>query len=254
MNLVLLDEADFETEHEVVLRGRRARHIREVHRAAIGETLAVGREGGTLGRGTVLVSSSDSVRLQVALDRDPPPPSGIELMVALPRPKVLRRLLQTVTTLGVKRLVLVNAWRVEKSYFDSPLLRPEAIEEEVRLGLEQAKDTVAPQVQIRRLLMPFLEQEADEIWPSSVHRLVADPRADAGIEQGALEGHVVLAIGPEGGWIDRELDALNARGFTPVGLGPRILKVETAVTLAVGQLQLARKLAERSHGLTANRG
>lgn len=244
MNLVLLEDADFVDAVTAVVRGRRARHIREVHRAAPADTLNVGRLDGLLGTGTVRLISDDEVVLEVALDRAPPASPGIELLLAMPRPKVLRRVLQSVTTLGVKRLVLVNAWRVEKSYFDSPQLSPEAIHEELVLGLEQARDTTLPVVELRKLFRPFVEEELPTRWPAQVPKLVADPRGATLVAQcrpGTSTEPCLVAIGPEGGWIAPELASLTAAGFQTFSLGPRILRVEVAVTLVLGQLELLRR-------------
>ena len=240
MNLILLFPDDFASDGTVLLTGRRARHVHEVLRARVGDGLAVGRINGRLGRGTVLSVEPDEVRLSATLSEDPPPPAGLDLLLAMPRPKVLRRVLQTAASLGARRIVLVNARRVEKSYFDTPFLEPVEIERNLVLGLEQARDTVLPEVVVRKLLRPFVEDELEAFWPrASCARLLAHPTAVRGPEDALLRepgSAAVLAIGPEGGWIPFELDLLEAHGFRPFSLGPRILRVETAVPFAFGFL------------------
>lgn len=156
-------------------------------------------------------------------------------------------MLQSAASLGARRIVLVNAQRVEKSYFDTPFLAPGEIERNLVLGLEQARDTVLPEVVVRRLFRPFVEDELEGFWPrTTCSRLLAHPAAAHGLEGCDLAragSTAVLAIGPEGGWIPFELDLLEAQGFSPFGLGPRILRVETAVPFAFGQVQLARARA-----------
>src|SRR5437764_8998627 len=120
MNLVLLFEEDFVGPERVVLTGRRAQHVVEVHRAAAGDELTVGVAGGRLGHGVVTRVASDTVEMTVALDRDPSPLLPLTLILALPRPKVLNRVIAAATSMGIKQLYLVNAWRVEKSYWGSP--------------------------------------------------------------------------------------------------------------------------------------
>jgi RsmE family RNA methyltransferase len=243
VNLILLFPDDFAPDGTVRLAGRRARHVHEVHRARVGDQLGVGRVNGQVGTGTVLLVERDEVRLSVRLSEDPPPPSGIDLMLAMPRPKVLRRVLQSAATLGARRIVLVNAQRVEKSYFDSPFLEPGEIERNLVLGLEQARDTVLPEVVVRKLFRPFVEDELEAFWPrAKCARLLAHPTAAHGLEDADVGKAfpAVLAVGPEGGWVPFELDLLGAHGFHPFGLGPRILRVETAVPFAFGQVQLAR--------------
>ncbi len=239
MNLILLTDADFSADGTARLCGRRARHIVQVHRAAPGDELKVGALGGRIGRGRVVLASPDEVVLEVALDENPPAPVGVELLLAMPRPKVLRRLLQSVAALGVKRLVLVNAFRVEKSYFDTPLLAPEAIREELVLGLEQARDTILPEVRVRTRFKPFVEDELEEVIGACPVRLLAHPGGSGAL--GPCDAApVAVAIGPEGGWIPYELQMLEARGFRRVSAGARILRVETAVPFLLGMVAQAR--------------
>ena len=242
MNLVLLDAADLTRDDHAVLRGARARHIQEVHRATVGDTLRVGLVGGLVGEGVVSALSRDEVVLAVRLFACPPPPLGIDLLLAMPRPKTLRRLLAAVTSMGVKRLVLINSARVEKSYFDSPFITPPAIEDQLRLGLSQARDTILPQVIIERRFRPFVEDHAHALWPAPARCFVAHPEADRDLRAvlpAPANDPMVLGIGPEGGWVTFEVELLEAHGFQRFTAGPRVLRVETAVPLLLGQLALS---------------
>jgi 16S rRNA (uracil1498-N3)-methyltransferase len=237
LNLILLEEGDLAPDGTWRLTGRRAQHVREVHRAAVGEELVVGRLGGRIGTGTVLSSTEAEVALQVSLESEPPPPLPIDLLLAMPRPKILRRVLQATASLGVKRLVLVNSFRVEKSYFDTPLLAPEELQEHLKLGLEQGRDTLIPEVRVEKRFKPFVEDSLEALWPST-RRLIAHPVAEGTLARGKADERVVLAVGPEGGWIDYEVRMLEERGFVRFSLGPRILRVDVAVPFAVAQVQL----------------
>jgi len=213
---------------------RRVAHVRTVHRAARGDRLRVGVLGGRLGTGLVAAIADDALELDVTLDHDPPPPVPLVLVLALPRPKVMRRVLQTVATLGVKRLCLTAAWRVEKSYWESPMLDDAALRAQLVLGLEQACDTVLPVVTLHRRFKPFVEDEL----PALAHGrlgLLAHPAATRPCPR-AVDGPVALAIGPEGGFTDYEVGALAAQGFAPVSIGPRVLRVEQVVPALVGRL------------------
>jgi len=247
VNLILLFPDDFASDGTVRLIGRRARHVHEVHRARVGDSLTVGRVNGQVGKGTLLFVEPDEVRLSVCLSEDPPPPAGLDLLLAMPRPKVLRRVLQAAASLGARRIVLLAAQRVEKSYFDSPFLEPGEVERNLVLGLEQARDTALPEVVVRRRFRPFVEDELELYWPAATcARLLAHPaatRSPADCDVGRPGSPAVLAIGPEGGWIPFELELLEAHGFRSFGLGPRILRVETVVPFAFGQVQLLRTRA-----------
>jgi RsmE family RNA methyltransferase len=241
MNLVLLEDHELTREGHAVLHGARARHIHDVHRAAVGDTLRVGLVGGLVGDGVVTAVSRDEVVLAVRLFACPPTPLGIDLLLAMPRPKMLRRILAAVASMGVKRLVLINSARVEKSYFDSPFVTPPAIEDQLRLGLSQARDTILPQVIVERRFRPFVEDHARALWPAPTRCFVAHPEADGNLRAmlpASTGDPMVLAIGPEGGWVPFELELLEAQGFRRWSAGPRVLRVDTAVPFLLGQLAL----------------
>jgi RsmE family RNA methyltransferase len=237
LNLVLLDDGDLAPDGTARLAGHRAAHVAGVLRAAPGDRILAGRVGGKLGEAEVLSASHDEVVLAPRLDRDPPPPAPLSLLLALPRPKILRRVLQAAASMGVKRVVLAGSWRVERSYFASPFLRPEAIRRELLLGLEQGRDTILPEVSVRRLFKPFVEDELDGAFPPA-ERLLAHPGAPALAARTPARGHAVLAVGPEGGWTPYEAEALERRGFARFGLGPRALRVDVALPFSAGQVAL----------------
>ncbi|MEW5743927.1 MAG: 16S rRNA (uracil(1498)-N(3))-methyltransferase [Nitrospirota bacterium] len=235
MNLILLSEDDFiEPPHRVRLRGRRFTHIAEVHRAAAGDELAVGLLNGPAGTGRIVSVARDSIDMELHLDRTPPPPLPVTLVLALPRPKVLKRALVAAATLGIKRIFLINAYRVEKSFWKSPVMSRENVREYLMLGLEQARDTVMPDVSLRPRFKPFVEDELPEIARGSI-ALVAHPAASDPCPR-SVQRPVVAAIGPEGGFIPYEIDLLRACGFTSVSLGARILRVETALPFFIAKL------------------
>ena len=234
MNLVLLEAADFTAPASVRLTGRRLLHVREVHRAVAGDILRVGRIDGPIGNGEIRSLDDDALEMSVTFDGDPPPPAPVRLLLALPRPKALRRVLQYLAAAGVKDLVLLNSWRVEKSYWGSPMLEPAAMREQLLLGLEQGGDTRLPRLEQRRRFKPFVEDELPALLAAS-QGLVAHPAAVDPCPR-AVAGHLTLAIGPEGGFIPYEVDALRAAGCRPISLGPRPLRVEHAVPALLGRL------------------
>lgn len=234
MNLLLLDDADFVAADRVILRDRRLTHMQEVHRAESGDRLRVGRLGGLMGEGHLLRLEANEAELQVSFDHAPPVKLPLTLLLALPRPKMLRRVLQTVAAMGVPRLVLLNSYRVEKSFWQTPFLEPEAIREQLILGLEQARDTALPEVIIEKRFKPFVEDRLPALAAGSLG-LIGHPGPWPECPR-ALSEPVTLAIGPEGGWIPYEVDKLREAGLNPVQLGERILRVETAVTALLARL------------------
>jgi RsmE family RNA methyltransferase len=200
----------------------------------VGESLTVGLAGGKSGRGTIERLTSDEVTLRVVLDSEPPPPNAVILVLALPRPKVLNRVVAGAASMGVKRLFLINAWRVEKSYWSSPRLSEANLREQAIAGLEQARDTILPQIETRRFFRRFVEDELPALAEGSL-RLVAHPGGAEPCPR-AVAGPVTLVVGPEGGFIADEIASLERAGFRAVTTGPRVLRVETAVAALLARL------------------
>ena len=234
MNLILLFPDDMVTDARARITGRRLRHVLEVHRAGVGDELVVGLLGGRIGTGRVTRVDDSLLEMDVRLDRDPPAGLPLTVVLALPRPKVLRRVLHSLSVMGVKRIVLVNAARVEKSYWQTPFLTQEAIHRQLVLGLEQSRDTLLPEVLLRQRFKPFVEDELSAMIKDSL-ALVAHPGGVATCPRD-VRGHATLAVGPEGGFVPYEIEKLVLLGFTPVSLGERVLHVETAIPALLSRL------------------
>lgn len=234
MNLILLETSDFTTADTVTLVGRRLQHVLAVHRASLGDTLRVGLVNGLMGDGVITTLDAETLQLRVSLTVAPPAKQPVILLLALPRPKMLKRILQMVATLGIEQVVLLNSYRVEKSFWQSPWLSEAAIREQLVLGLEQARDTVLPEVVLAPRFKPFVEDQLPALlagrrgWLAHPVDGVACP-ADVREPQ-------LLAIGPEGGFIPYEVAMLQRAGLQTIDLGPRILRVETAVAVALAKL------------------
>lgn len=245
MNLLLLDAAEVAPSGEVVLCDRRARHLRDVLKVRPGSVVRAGIIDGAIGTARVVALEGERVRLSCSIEGPPPPRPPVDLLLALPRPKVLKRTWAQLATLGVGTVVLTNASRVERFYFDSHAVRPEGIRPHLLEGLAQAKDTRVPIVHVRKELKPLVEDELDTIF-GDARRLLADPVYTRSVLDAvrAGPGRVVLALGPEGGWTPFERDLLEKNGFAGVGLGPRTLRSDTAaialVALAHEALRAAR--------------
>ena len=234
MNLLLLFPEDFLAPDRVRISGRRCRHLIEVLGAEPGRPIRAGLIDGPLGAACVVARGSDHIDLAVQLTDAPPPPVPVTLLLALPRPKVLRRIVQGVTAFGVKRLILFHSARVDKSYWQSPFLTPAALSEQLLLGLEQGGDTRLPAILLRPRFRPFVEDELPTLAGDSL-RLLAHPGSRQPCP-GAIDRPATLAIGPEGGFVPFEVDLLTRCGFLPVHLGARALRVETAVPALLGRL------------------
>jgi RsmE family RNA methyltransferase len=153
----------------------------------------------------------------------------VNLLLALPRPKVMRRLWAQIAALGVGQIILTNAERVERNYFDTHVLTPDCYRPLLVEGLQQARDTRLPNVSVHRQFKVLVEDELDGVFGGGL-RLVADPAASrpASAVEREPDERILLAIGPEGGWNDFETDLLEAHGFEAIGMGPRTLRTDTA--------------------------
>jgi RsmE family RNA methyltransferase len=233
MNLVLLRQGDWIDAERVLLRDQRAGHIRTVLQAEVGDSLRVGLLGGLVGQGVIEALAPDGVRLRVALTDPPPPRHRFDIVLALPRPKMLRRILRQCAEFGIANLHLLHSARVEKSYWQSPLLQPAALEEALLAGLERSRDTIAPQVHLHRRFRPFVEDQLPGICAGRPCWL-AHMEAPLALAQAPPVPAVVM-IGPEGGFVPFEIQLAEAVIARRVSLGARTLSVDTALVTALAQ-------------------
>jgi RsmE family RNA methyltransferase len=234
VNLVLLDQNDFVDHETVVLKGRRLEHLLSVNKVREKDSLVCGLLNGKIGTGIVKKQTGGFLEMRVKLDQEPPKPLPLTLVLALPRPKMLKRIIEAVTALGVKHIYLINSWRVEKSFWQSPLLNMDELRKYMVLGLEQSRDTILPRISLNRFFMKFVREDLPSISKESL-RLAAHPKAGRICPSG-VNKETTLVIGPEGGFIDMEMETLTEQGFLSCHIGPRILRVETAVTFLISRL------------------
>lgn len=241
MNIVLVHPSELE-DGRATIDGDRARHVREVLGGAVGARVRIGVVDGPLGTAEILAIDGDRISLACALDPIIPERPRIDLVLALPRPKVLARLFAPLAQLGVDRVILTGAWKVEKFYFDAHVLRPEEHGPKLLEGLAQAKDTRVPVVSVHRSFTFLLEAELDALVPSDALRLHAEPAAIQPLEAriaAARPSRLVLAIGPEGGFTAREVAMLESHRFAGVGLGARVLRSDVATIALLARAHAA---------------
>ncbi|HID69661.1 MAG TPA: 16S rRNA (uracil(1498)-N(3))-methyltransferase [Desulfobacterales bacterium] len=233
MNIILFEKDEL-ADSTILLSDHRAKHIVKVLQSLEGDTLRVGMLDGKTGEATVVSVKRKYpfvVELYVNLNDQPIPPPAIDLLLALPRPIMLKRILSQVTALGVEAIYLLNANRVEKSFWEAGILEEKEYRPHLIHGLEQAVDTRLPHIQIHRRFRPFAEDVLPELASQYTKLLLAHPSATENLS-GCLagsNGRILYAVGPEGGWVDFEVAKLLSAGMQPFSMGNRILKVDTAV-------------------------
>ncbi len=245
MNLLLLTDDDLddpprppEAAGEAVARiaridDERVRHVRRVLGKEEGDELVVGLLRGRRGRGRILQLSTDRLEMSVVLDQTPPAILDLDLVLALPRPKFLGRILQSATTFGVRRLTLMHSHRVEKSYWSSSLMAPAALQRHLHLGLEQAGSTTPPELELRHHFGDFVSREL-AVRVQERPAILAESSAPEPFPR-RVPLPATLVVGPEGGFLNDEIEALEAVGVRTASLGERILKVEVAVAACLSR-------------------
>jgi len=223
-------------------------HIEEILKSKVGDSLTIGEIGGNIGKATIAEINNNEILLtNMILNKKPPAKLDLTVVLALPRPKVLRRLIMDMTSLGVNKVIIVNSYRSQKSYWQSPLLN--RIDEFVFEGLQQAIDTVPPVIEFKKYFKPFVEDEFPALldqkgYIKQVNGVIAHPYASQSWKSYIDESKCVindrvnmpkvLCIGAEGGWTDYEVDLLCKHGCKAISLGERILRTEAVVNVLLG--------------------
>ena len=234
MNIILLSPKDhWLDDHSVLLRDERAIHICDVLKSKVGESLWVGLRDGLQGHGLVKSIQDGAVQLIVELHDPPPPRHSFDLILALPRPKMLRRIFRAVAEFGVQNLYLINSARVEKSYWQSPLLKADSIDHALVAGMERSRDTITPRVHCCPRFRPFVEDQLTQICAGRPC-WIADMDAPVALSDCSPTPAVVM-IGPEGGFVPFEIDLAKKIIAQPAHLGQRVLSVDTALTTVLAQ-------------------
>ena len=233
MNIVLLDPRQTESPIWTISAKRQLEHLRTHVNVQVGDTLKVGIRGGKRYLTEVLSVTEQQIQLQSIHEEIVPKKLPVTLIVAMPRPKVLRRLVMDSVTLGVEKIILLHSYRVDKSYWQTPFLQQ--LNQYIDLGLEQAGDTIAPKIEVYKRFKPFVEDILPTLIRADCPAYVAHPYVEmkmpAGIQQGCT-----MIIGPEGGFIPYEIDLLIKNGCQAVSLGNRIIRTETVIPYVLGRL------------------
>ena len=234
MNLIVLLNNDFIDDTHITLTDKRFEHIRTIHQSSVGDSVKLGQLNGMMGTGIITAITDNKVDIEVKLDQAPPEKLPLKVILALPRPKMIRRIFRSIAELGIEELIIINSYKVEKSFWNSPALTDEKVEGYLMAGLQQAKDTVLPRVSFKRLFKPFLEDELPAIVQGS-RGIIAHPATGKPCPHSINES-AVLAIGQEGGFTEYEVNKFIEAGFEGIHLGERILRVENALAAITSKL------------------
>ena len=233
MNIVLLDPRQTESDIWNITARRQLEHLKTHVGVQVGDTLKIGIREEKRYLTEIIEITENSIRVRPLQEERVPEKLPVTLVVAMPRPKVLRRLIMDAVTMGVEKIILIHSYRVDKSYWQTPFLQQ--IDHYITLGLEQAGDTIAPRVEIYKRFKPFTEDILPTLIQADCPAYVAHPYTDQKMPF-AIEHPCIVLIGPEGGFIPYEVDLLIKNGCQAVSLGNRILRTETAISYVLGRL------------------
>ena len=220
-------------ENEIIISGRRLKHLNNILKLKPDEQIDVGKVGGLIGKGRIISINEDEAKLDLEICTSPPEKLPLSLIIGLPRPKMLSRILRNVAAAGVKSLHLINSRKVEKSYWQSPLLQIENIHKQFKTGLEQASDTILPDIKLWQQFKPFVEDFLPNFL--SGHRSFIAHPGNYPLLPADSNMATTVALGPEGGFIPYEIEKLIDAGCAPVSLGTRILRLESAIDTVIGR-------------------
>jgi RsmE family RNA methyltransferase len=252
MNLIILTDNDSIDERTYRLTDHRAEHVRNILKSEIGESIEVGILNGPKGVAEITKISGNEILLacEFPIKEKQKRKPVIDLICALPRPQTLKKVLITSATMGVNHLHLIRANRVEKSYFHSPLLEPENYTPFLIEGLSQGKLTELPEVSIHHRFKPFFEDTLPNIEKTiseSYMKIFPEPGSQSRLDNIYKQDfqHLFIAVGPEGGWIPFEIELMESMGFIRFTLGHWILRVESAVTAVLSQIELVKMMHDQ---------
>lgn len=234
MNIVLLNaNQDCSSDIWSIEDQRQIKHLNQHLQLKAGDTLKVGVRDGQRYLTEVQSITAQQIMLRPIQTESVPNKLPVHLILALPRPKVLRRIIMDAVTLGVERISLIHSYRVDKSYWQSPFLQQ--LDDYVTFGLEQAGDTIVPEIQLYKRFKPFVEDVLPTLISEQRPAYVAHPYAEQSMPHAIAHG-CNLIVGPEGGFIPYEIELLKKNGCQAMSLGNRILRTETAVSNILGRL------------------
>ena len=241
MNRILFEQCEVR-DGRATFSDFRSEHVLNVLHGEVGQTLKTGIIDGPIGTSVIERIDGGAITVRCTHDAQAPAP-WIDLVLAPPRPRSMKRLLPQLASLGVRRIFLVGAEKVEKAFWGAQLLKEEIYRPLLVDGLQQSGTTQLPTIHVSKSFAHFMRRSFDSAFEGQTPRIVAHPYAAGGRSQvlhpDFAHGTIpVLAVGPEGGWTEAEVASLEEKGFGRMSLGPRILRTDTALVALLGRLLL----------------
>ncbi len=224
---VLVSGVPLEAGREVALPDEEARHLR-VSRIGPGEELVLLDGRGV--RASARLSASGRTASVIGLL----PPRGepdrrVVVLLGVGEPARVEWAVEKGTECGASAFVLVAAARSQRAHVAAAAARIERLRRIAAEAVKQCDRSVVPEVVAPAALAGLLDGRHGRL-------LVARPGASPLPPNRMPAGGLAVAVGPEGGFDDAEERLLDAAGAVPLGLGGRVLRLETAVVAALVRL------------------
>jgi 16S rRNA (uracil1498-N3)-methyltransferase len=219
------------------LRGEEARHLTRVLRVEPGQLFEISDNRAAY-LAEIVEAKGERVTFRVREPiACPPPVAAITLCASLVKFDRFEWIVEKATELGVERILPVEAARSEKGLFEASRKRSERWERIAREASQQSRRVTIPEILPAVRLEKALATEADARF--FLEEGEAPPLLQAVPARRVSADRLAVLLGPEGGWTDAERQSAAQAGWTPVSLGPTVLRAETAAISALAILVAA---------------
>ena len=232
MNIVLFEKNEISC--PLKLNDERAQHILKILHKKEGDTFSCGIIKGMAGKAEIIHISEEGIKFSFQPESDGKPLNPLKMIIGFPRPIQLKRLLRDVAALGIQEIHLTGTELGEKSYMKSNLLERGTAYKMLLDGTVQAASTHIPELFLHQNLKECLQEISKN--PTELKIALDNVNASENLfsfmQNRAQKFSVIAAIGSERGWTDNERQLLEKSGFTRCSMGQRIMRTETAATVA----------------------
>lgn len=211
------------------LTGDHADHLIRVLRARVGQEFDIAA-GAAVRRGRVTSIAPSRVEFELVEEVPAAQALNVTLLVAVFKFDRMEWAIEKCTELGVSRIIPVIARRTDAHLASASAKRAERWRRIVTQAAEQSRRATPPEID-----PPLKLKDAVTIAAAGVRIVLAESEQETMLGDALASctgGEIFLAIGPEGGWTEDELQLFQDSGWTSASLGPTILRAETAAIAA----------------------
>ena len=241
MNLLILKKSDQQSQNQFIISDHRSDHILNILKLSVGSQLNLGLIDKCTGIG--IIEKIDNKKITIIIkesNKEIKALQSIDIICALPRPQTIKKILFIAGMTAIRNIYFIRANRVERSFFQSPLLDEKEYSKHLIEGMSQGKQIFLPQVSFHLKFKPFFEDYLPENIDKNSCKLLPDVETTHTINSvyEKSDSNLLLAIGPEGGWVPFEIEMMESLGFRKFKLSDYTLRVEHALMASISQLEL----------------